>query len=77
MRPSNKYQTEPGHDLKGMQVRIAQAGPEEFIAIVQSADGEELARSPRYVHSPFLALYIAVRGISRGQVVAPPRRAKR
>lgn len=67
---------EPGHDLCGFHVRIVQAGPEEFIAVVQTADGEECARSAKYMHSPHLALYNAIRAIGLGQVLAPPRRQR-
>ncbi len=64
MKPA---QLPPFPDLSGFRVVVVQAGPREFVGIVETEDGEELERSPRYLSNPFAALVQAVARIEAHQ----------
>lgn len=58
---------EPGPDFAGFRVKLIQAGPHEYIAAIETEGGEELGRSPRYLHSPYAALAQALDSIAAHQ----------
>lgn len=64
MRPA---QLELGPDFAGLRVKLIQAGPREFVAVVETEWGEELGRSPRYLPSPYAALAQAIESITAHQ----------
>lgn len=58
--------------LCGLQITVRQAGPLEFVAIIQTPDGDELARTAHYALTPAIALSGAVEGIQKKQLTIPP-----
>jgi hypothetical protein len=57
----------PFPDLSGFRVVGVQAGPCEFVGIIETEDREEVERSPRYLPNPFAALVQAVARIEAHQ----------
>lgn len=58
---------EPGPDFAGFRVKLMQAGPHEYLAAIETEEGEELGRSPRYLSSPYTALALALDSIEAHQ----------
>lgn len=55
-------------EFKGFWIRLVQAGPEEFVAVVERPYGEEVARTPKYLDCPYTALRNALEALRLGQV---------
>lgn len=54
---------EPASDFAGLRVKVMQAGPGEYVAAIETEDGEELERSPRYLPTPGDAVMQAIERI--------------
>lgn len=52
-------------DFIGHRVVVIQAGPGEFVASIQTKDGIEIERSPRYLPNPYSALAQAMKRIKK------------
>ena len=55
---------EPGPDFDGLHILLMQAGPNAYMAAIQTEWGEELGRTPRPHVSPFSALALALDSIA-------------